>query len=83
MITLKEAARRYKHFMKDPDKVVKIKPTFEQQYLNTPTKKETECPHCKFIDTLGPIQSNREHWIITEIFVYLHNGKDYCDWRKK
>ena len=42
----------------------------------------TECPHCKFMLTLGEIQTNREHWLITEMFVYLHNGKCYCDWGK-
>ena len=41
----------------------------------------TYCPHCKFIETLGDFQSNREYWLITEIFVYLHNGKDYCDFK--
>lgn len=40
-----------------------------------------ECPHCEFINTLGDVQSNREYWLITEIFVHLHNGKDYCDWK--
>jgi len=72
MITLKEVAKRYRHFLKDPAQVIKIKPS-----------SETECPHCKFIETLGDVQSNREYWIITEIFVYLHDGKDYCNWGKK
>jgi len=40
------------------------------------------CPHCAFIETLGLPQSNREYWIITEIFVYLHGGKDCCDWKE-
>jgi len=44
--------------------------------------KPSECPHCKFMLTLGEIQTNREHWLITEMFVYLHNGKCYCDWGK-
>jgi len=42
-----------------------------------------KCPHCEFMETLGDIQSNREYWISTEIFVYLHNGKDYCDYDKR
>jgi len=47
--------------------------------------KEKECPHCKFLDNLfkGDIKNNREYWIFTEIFVYLHNGKDYCNFKKK
>jgi hypothetical protein len=42
----------------------------------------TECPHCKFLhdtfnfDDLAP----REYWLFTEMFVYLHSGKDYCDY---
>ena len=73
MITLKEAAKRYSHFMKDPDEVIKIKPS-------------SECPHCKFIEKTfcsdHPIDSNRNYWHMTEVFVYLHDGKDYCNWRK-
>lgn len=45
--------------------------------------KPDKCPHCAFIGTLGDVQSNREYWLITEIFVHLHNGHDYCDWNKK
>ena len=41
------------------------------------------CPYCEFIGTLGDVQSNREYWIITEIFVYLHGGKDYCNFDKE
>lgn len=41
----------------------------------------SKCPYCEFIyntfifDDLTP----REYWLMTEVFVYLHNGKDYCD----
>ena len=44
-----------------------------------------ECKHCKFLDKIFkpifemPDCSNREYWIFTEMFVYLHNGKDYCE----
>jgi hypothetical protein len=51
-----------------------------------------ECPHCKFIsETFRPIQcgalsepqgTNREYWLMTEVFVYLHGGEDYCDYEK-
>jgi len=40
------------------------------------------CKHEEFIIFLGSPQSNREYWIMTEIFVYLHNGKDYCNCQK-
>ena len=37
------------------------------------------CKHAQFINSLGNPQSKREYWIMTEIFCYLHNGKDVCD----
>ena len=43
------------------------------------------CKHCEFLDSIfKPIfecddVTNREYWIFTEMFVYLHDGKDYCD----
>ena len=40
------------------------------------------CKHEQFINSLGEPKSNREYWIMTEIFVYLHNNKDYCDCQK-
>jgi len=43
------------------------------------------CKHCeqisKWMDYLTSCEdgmTNREYWIMTEVFVYLHNGKDYC-----
>lgn len=42
-----------------------------------------ECKHCNFIEkTFGEVlkqkdASNREYWLMTEVFVYLH-GADYC-----
>ena len=42
-----------------------------------------KCPHCKFIsETFKDIDNNFEYWLLTEIFVYLHNGKDYCDYEE-
>lgn len=41
------------------------------------------CPHCNFMEELfkeDDIKNNREYWIMTEVFVYLHDGKDYCDY---
>ena len=40
------------------------------------------CKHCKWLEELFKNikdMTNREYWTMTEIFVYLHNGKDYCD----
>ena len=48
--------------------------------------KESKCPHCKFLSELfsnDEIESNREYWIMTEVFVYLHDGKDYCNYMHK
>jgi len=42
---------------------------------------EKHCPHCKFISDTFPganEMSKREYWLMTEMFVYLHDGKDYC-----
>ena len=50
---------------------------------NTKINKKTECPHCKFINSLFfKVETNREYWLYTEIFVYLHDGKDYCNYEE-
>jgi hypothetical protein len=41
---------------------------------------ENECPHCKFISETFKNAENstdREYWLMTEVFVYLH-GSDVC-----
>lgn len=43
------------------------------------TNKKQDCPHCKVMETLGPPQSNREYWLMTEFFVYFHGGADHCE----
>jgi glutaredoxin len=45
----------------------------------------SECPHCKFMaDTFHePIKTNYDYWVATEVFVYLHDGKDYCNYKEK
>lgn len=45
-------------------------------------KKTKGCIKCDFIyKTFYSISdmTSREYWIMTEIFVYLHKGKDYCN----
>lgn len=38
-----------------------------------------KCKHCEFIEnTFKDIQSDREYWQMTEVFVYLHGGLDSC-----
>lgn len=39
---------------------------------------------CKKCDLLMELfetaeQTNRNYWIVTELFVFMHNGKDYCN----
>ena len=50
--------------------------TKEEKYLKEQKKM---CKHEQFIKSLGEPQTNREYWIMTEIFVYLHNGADSCN----
>ncbi len=48
-----------------------------------------ECKHCEFLDKIFkpifemPDCSNREYWIFTEMYVHLHDGKDYCEIKNK
>lgn len=49
---------------------------------------KSNCPHCEFLfKTFNPVErtdvTEREYWLMTEMFVYLHNGKDYCDYNNK
>lgn len=50
-----------------------------------PKKKEKlKCEHCKFIDKIFNFNdmSNREYWLMTEVFLKLH-GRDYCVKKEK
>jgi len=46
-----------------------------------------ECPHCKFMEEIGDNLTDKDkknrtiYYILTEVFVYLHNGKAYCDYK--
>lgn len=42
------------------------------------------CIKCKLLNELfkSAKQTGRNYWIMTEIFVFLHNGKDYCEMKK-
>ena len=43
-----------------------------------------KCKHCEFLDTtFHEINNNYEYWLMTEMFVYLHDGKDYCNAHKE
>lgn len=40
------------------------------------------CPYCKFIADNYPAaetMTKREYWLMTEVFFYLHDKKDYCN----
>ena len=39
-----------------------------------------QCKHKEFLDKINEaIESNKDYWMMTEFFVYLHGGKDYCN----
>jgi len=46
-----------------------------------------KCKHCEFLEkTFGEVfnqkdSTNREYWLMTEVFVYLH-GSDVCKLEK-
>ncbi|MCH7759971.1 hypothetical protein IIA15_01000 [candidate division TA06 bacterium] len=47
-----------------------------------------DCLKCtrlmELFDAIGDDRStNRDYWVMTEIFMMLHNGKDYCDISKR
>lgn len=37
------------------------------------------CKHCDWLEKNFPIQNNREYWLFIQVFIYLHDGKDYCE----
>lgn len=39
------------------------------------------CRDCELLFEMyeGTKKSNREYWLMTELFVKLHDGKDWCD----
>lgn len=46
-----------------------------------------ECPHCKFLyETFlkdsNPYSGERDYYLMTEVFVYLHDG-DECNYLNK
>jgi len=44
-------------------------------------ERKKKCKHCKFLDEIfGKLtnRTNREYWLYTEVFVYLH-GSDECN----
>lgn len=45
-------------------------------------EKKNKCPHCEFLSNTfkgATDATEREYWLFTEVFIYLHRGKDYCD----
>ena len=44
------------------------------------------CKSCKYLMELFKRiekSTNRDYWLMTELFVLLHDGKDYCDISKR
>lgn len=49
--------------------------------------KNNECPHCKFLyetflEHSDQYTGDRDYYLMTEVFVYLHGG-DVCNWSDK
>lgn len=46
-----------------------------------------KCEACEIIDKIfyeiRPIKSNYDYWLMTELFVYLHNNKCHCNKKYK
>ena len=46
---------------------------------------KNKCKHCEFIEKTFPKASemtNREYWLFTEVYCYLHDGNDFCNFSK-
>ena len=44
------------------------------------------CKKCKLLKRIfndKTIKSNRDYWLMTEVFVFLHGGKSYCNKHKR
>jgi hypothetical protein len=47
---------------------------------------EVECPYCEFISKTfcnSEDSTEREYFLMTEVFVFLHEGKDFCEFSKE
>ena len=44
-----------------------------------------KCKKCKALNKIfnkKTMKTNYDYWLMTEVFVFLHEGKDYCNNRK-
>ena len=49
-----------------------------------PKKKHKTCKHSDFFKkTFTNLADEREYWLFTEVFCYLHDGKDFCNCNTK
>ena len=48
-------------------------------------RKILKCPKCELIMELydSAEKTKRNYWIVTELFFYMHNKKDYCNYKNK
>ena len=46
-----------------------------------PLDRKKACEKCELLHELwqSAEQHNRNYWIMTQLFVMLHDGKDYCE----
>lgn len=53
---------------------------YKDKSINKKRKCPATCKHSEFFKkTFTNLSDNREYWLFTEAFCYLHGGKDYCD----
>ena len=53
---------------------------------NYTIKKKGNCKKCEYLmDLFERIKNptNRDYWVMTEIFMFMHGNKDFCDETKK
>ena len=45
---------------------------------------DEKCPNCKLVFKIFPeILTDFDYYLMTEVFVKVHDGKDYCDYESK
>ena len=63
------------------DKIqVDVKITAQNKYMNM--QKTSDCEACNALNEIAKLfseYSNKTYYHLTELFVELHDGKDYCE----
>ncbi len=79
----------YKKYRKTINLAEEITEAIKETESEVKNNNDIKCPHCRFLnETFMPIlrrkdSSKREYYLMTEVFVYLHDGNDFCNFNKK